>query len=87
MESAQHSVHADPAKPHAGQAGWILTAKMAFFMALGLFRFTALSHPAPLPPVTQTVSPLEAEYLQERRKDCTNHRSLYYDDITLDSGF
>jgi hypothetical protein len=36
-QAAQHSVHAD---------GWILTAKMAFFMALGFVRFGSESRPA-----------------------------------------
>ena len=46
-DSAQHSVHADPAPLRlAGQAGWIRTAKMAFFMALGFFRFGSESRPA-----------------------------------------
>jgi hypothetical protein len=36
-ENAQHGVHAD---------GWIPTAKMSFFVTLGLFRFVGESHPA-----------------------------------------
>jgi hypothetical protein len=39
-------VHADPAKPHAGQAGWILTAKMVFFVTSGFVRFVGESRPA-----------------------------------------
>jgi len=31
---------------HAGQAGWILTAKLAFFAALGFARFVGKSRPA-----------------------------------------
>jgi hypothetical protein len=45
-KTAQHGVHADPAKPHAGQAGWIPTAKLAFFVALGFIRFVSESRPA-----------------------------------------
>jgi hypothetical protein len=38
-QAAQHGVHADPAKLHAGQAGWIRTVKLAFFVALEFFSF------------------------------------------------
>jgi len=55
---AQHGVHADPAKTHAGQAGWILTAKMALFVDLSFVRFVSESRPAsrryPLQGATRT---------------------------------
>jgi len=58
-KAAQHSVHADPAPLRlAGQAGWILTAKMALFVALGFIRFVGESRPAscryPLQGVTRS---------------------------------
>jgi hypothetical protein len=37
LECAQQSVHAD---------GWILTAKLAFFVALGFIRFVGEPRPA-----------------------------------------
>ena len=47
LKPAQHSVHADPAPLRlAGQAGWILTAKMAFFVALVFVRFEGASRPS-----------------------------------------
>ena len=36
-KAAQHGMHAD---------GWILTAKLAFFVALGFVRFVSESRPA-----------------------------------------
>jgi hypothetical protein len=45
--AAQHSVHADPAPLRlAGQAGWILTAKLAFFVTLSFVRFVGKSRPS-----------------------------------------
>jgi hypothetical protein len=37
INSAQHGVHAD---------GWIRTAKLAFFVALGFVRFVGKSRPS-----------------------------------------
>jgi len=37
QNAAQHGVHAD---------GWILTAKMAFIVALSYFRFVGVSRPS-----------------------------------------
>jgi len=48
---------AGPAKPHAGQAGWILTIKMDFFVAMGFVRFGSESRPASRRyPLTGTMS-------------------------------
>jgi len=47
---------AGPAK-RAGQAGWILTAKLSFFMALGFVRFVGKTRPASRRyPLTGTMS-------------------------------
>ena len=54
--SAQHGVHADPSTG-SGQRGWILTAKLAFFVALGFGRFGSESRPASRRyPLTGTMS-------------------------------
>ena len=49
--AAQHGVHQD---------GWILTAKLAFFMALGFVRFVGESTSLQ-PPVTRAVGTLNAK--------------------------
>jgi len=57
--TAQHGVHADPAPLRlAGQAGWILTVKLAFFVSLSFARFMGESRPTsrryPLQDATRT---------------------------------